>query len=507
MTPRRILILLGFGGPAAVFMGIILWINFLGHGVGVPTLEDRSSSPVVTWTGPTRPPRQCPEFFGRGPELFELGIIEDRTTLDVREQEREVLQVGRQRISIREITFVSYEMQDCRPAKVRLHGLLAFPVAAEMNRSGRLAGVVRAHGLVPHDNRRDAVELAAALQAAVFSITGPGFMPSNGWDSRPQHFFDTATDARRSWLWAQTMAVMRGVTLLAARPEVDPERLGVLGYSSGGMAALDAAGTDPRVRATVAWSAAGFLDLSARATPVPGWHVALLEGMDPPRTADSKEWQAFLRTLDPSNFLNSVTSPVLLINGAQDQYYPIHTTAKTFDTLNAHSSGHAMYIIAGYDHGPIADRVIERLRPVIMSDVVYWFAHHLHTDDSFRETVPVPEVMKISEAQCCPPEGCRVCSSVDIELPRSTHYQVAEIELQLSTDSARTFIGRPAKHTTGLSYVVNVEHLSPEALDEAVYFVEVVYRPPGQVRRVRVSSRPHVPAGFIPRIWPDARKH
>lgn len=507
MTLRRLLILIGFGGPALVFAGMIAWVTFFGqHEVGAPEQEKRRSTPAVGWTGPTRAPRQCPEFFGRGPELFEMETILEPTTLDVRELERSVVQVGRQRILLRKLSFVTYQMQECRPEKIRVHALLAFPVTAEKNRNGRLAGVVRAHGLLPHEEARDAVDLAAALQSAVLSVIGPGFGASHGWDSRPQHFFDTATDARRSWLWAQSMLVMRGVTLLATRPQVDAERIGVLGYSSGGMAALIAAGTDARVKATVAWSASGFLDLAARATPIPGWEVALLEGMDPPRTPESPEWQGFLRTLDPSNFLAAVKAPVLLMNGAQDQYFPVHATAKTYDTLRAHSPGHRLFLISGYDHGPIADRVIDNLRPLIISDIVYWFAKHLDTDDAFRERAPVPEIMKISEAECCDDTGCKPCSRVDIDLPESTPYQVAEIELQVSTDSARSFIGRPAESTGGLSYSVKVEHLTPAALQASVYFADAVYRPPGQVRRIRVSSRPHLPPGFSPRVWPDARK-
>lgn len=505
MNRRRLLLLLGFGGPALLLIGVIAWVSLVDPTAGTPLTEPGDALPTARWLGPTRAPAQCPEFYGRGPELFDLPTVIDGTSLDAKELGREVVQLGRQRIAVRKISFVSYEMDECRPKKVRLQGILAMPVTAEKSRSNRLVGVVRAHGLLPHEDQRDAVELAAGLKSAVFAVIGPGFKPSGGWDSRPDHFFDTATDPRRSWLWAQSMAVMRGLTYLEGRPEIDPERLGVVGYSSGAMAALIVAGTDPRVKATVAWSGTGFLDLSVQATPVPGWHVALLQDMNPPRTTDSKEWKAMLQTLDPSNFLASVKAPVMLMNGTQDQYFPINATAKTYETLNAHSEGHRLYLIAGYDHGPIADRVIDGLRPSIVSNIVYWFAHNLRSQEAYRGEAPEPEVVSITPVECCPPAGCTVCSQVEIDLPRSTNYRVVEIELEWSTDAARSFIGHSAKPAGGLSYVVTVPGLSPDELKKTVYFPEAVYRPAGQVRRIRVSGVPHLPKGFVPRIWPDAR--
>ncbi len=505
MDGRRILLLLGFGGPALILIGIIVWVSVFDPRFDDQPTEHGDATPTARWLGPTRPPAQCPEFYGRGPELFDLPMIMDPSTLEAWEMGREVVQLGRQRIVVRKVSFNSYEMDECRPKIVRLHGIFAIPVTAERSRSKRLAGVVRAHGLLPFEDQRDAVELAAGLKSAVFAVIGPGFQPSAGWDSRPDHFFDTATDPRRSWLWAQAVGVMRGLTYLQGRPEIDGEKLGVVGYSSGAMAALMAAGTDPRVQATVAWSGTGFLDLSARATPVPGWHVALLQDMNPPRTVESKEWQSMLRTLDPSNFLSSVTTPVLLLNGTQDQYFPIHATAKTYETLNAHSKGHRLHLIAGYDHGPIADRVIDKLRPSIISNIVYWFSHKLRIDDDFRGEAPEPEVVGVTPIECCPPGGCVVCSRVEIQLSTATSYRVMKVQLQWSTDSARSFMGRPAESSGGLSYALTVPGLSPDALKKAVYFPQVVYRPPGHVRRIRVSGLPHFPPGFVPRIWPDAR--
>lgn len=505
MTPRRILLALGFGLPALVLFGLLAYVVVVGPPEALRSSEKDEATPTATWVGPTRAPADCPEFFGTGAELFDRSLYEDLTTLDPLEHGREVVQVGRQRIALRKVSYFSYEMVDCRLEKVRMIGILAMPVGLEKNRSGRLPGVLRLHGLLPHEERRDVLELSAALKAAVLAIYGPGFDLSHGTDSRPDHYFDVASDPRRSWQWAYTVAALRGITFLAQRAEIDASRLGVLGYSAGGMAALTAAGVDKRVKATVAWSASGHLELSAQAEPVPGWYVALLEGMNPPRTKESPEWKAFLRTLDPKLFLPTVTTPVFLINGTQDQYYPIDATARTYDDLLKGSQAHRLYLQTGYDHGPIADKVIDHVRPRIMSNIVYWFSHHLKIGDSFRERMPVPEIMEVLPVECCPPSGCRVCTRVQVDLPLMSQYDVDEVEVQFSRDNARSFVGRPGKREDGRTYIVTIESLTPEEFAKTLYFAETVFRPLGQVRRFRVSAPPHIPSGFVPKIWPDAR--
>jgi pimeloyl-ACP methyl ester carboxylesterase len=57
--------------------------------------------------------------------------------------------------------------------------------------------------------------------------------------------------------WYGDRDVAAGVDFLAARDEVDPTRIGVVGFSMGGEEAIGAAGADPRIRAVVAEGATG----------------------------------------------------------------------------------------------------------------------------------------------------------------------------------------------------------------------------------------------------------
>jgi dienelactone hydrolase len=52
--------------------------------------------------------------------------------------------------------------------------------------------------------------------------------------------------------WWGDLDLAAAVTYLSARPEVEPTRIGVLGLSMGGEQAINAAATDPRIRAVVA---------------------------------------------------------------------------------------------------------------------------------------------------------------------------------------------------------------------------------------------------------------
>ena len=60
--------------------------------------------------------------------------------------------------------------------------------------------------------------------------------------------------------------VRRGLDLLSGRPECDPNRLGLIGFSFGALAGAMAAGSDTRVRSAALLSGgAGWATILARA--------------------------------------------------------------------------------------------------------------------------------------------------------------------------------------------------------------------------------------------------
>lgn len=67
----------------------------------------------------------------------------------------------------------------------------------------------------------------------------------------PKQLFEDREHPKNSNWYLLTVGCRRGLTFLEQQPEVDPERLGVEGYSMGGNLTMYVAGTDARVKAAV----------------------------------------------------------------------------------------------------------------------------------------------------------------------------------------------------------------------------------------------------------------
>ncbi len=101
------------------------------------------------------------------------------------------------------------------------------------------AGVVVMHGA--GSTRSDVLDQAAVLAGSGYTlvlIDARGHGDSGG----------TAMD----FGWYGDLDIAAGTEFLASRPEVDPGRIGVVGFSMGGEEAIGAAAADPRIRAVIA---------------------------------------------------------------------------------------------------------------------------------------------------------------------------------------------------------------------------------------------------------------
>ncbi len=101
------------------------------------------------------------------------------------------------------------------------------------------AGVVVMHGA--GSTRSDVLDQAAVLARSGYALVlvdARGHGDSGG----------TAMD----FGWYGDLDIAAGTEFLASRPEVDPGRIGVVGFSMGGEEAIGAAAADPRIRAVVA---------------------------------------------------------------------------------------------------------------------------------------------------------------------------------------------------------------------------------------------------------------
>jgi pimeloyl-ACP methyl ester carboxylesterase len=189
--------------------------------------------------------------------------------------------------------------------------------------------------------------------------------------------------------------VVAGVDALAARPEVDPRRIGVLGHSEGGIVAPVAETLAPQKIAFLVaedapaqrikdqdvyrvhndiraqdWSEADktlaletyrlFVDVAAGDRPFADYEVARAKygttawfqylGL-PPKDHWIWAWYAKRAHLDTATVWKDVHRPVLLIYGEHDQLMPVEETLRRLeDILDAHGSPYAALIAPRAEH-------------------------------------------------------------------------------------------------------------------------------------------------------------
>jgi dienelactone hydrolase len=242
-----------------------------------------------------------------------------------------------------EVSYLSTEWAGGVPRPIRIRGYLA-------RRSGgaRVPAVIYAHGLGAGADLSVALDVARNLDVVALSISAPGLGGSEGRGvtfADASALFDDGQDVRRSWLYAYVHALLRAVTLLAARPDVDPAAVVVTGVSMGGIASFIVGGVDERVAGILPVSACGDL---ARAAAAGSWMGALV-GAAQVRGAPPAGAQALLSALDPLAFAGHQHGIVYMLDGAQDEFFPLPQVLTTFARISA--PARSLALVADYDHG------------------------------------------------------------------------------------------------------------------------------------------------------------
>lgn len=123
-------------------------------------------------------------------------------------------------------------------------------------------------------------------------------------------------DYRNMWTYQSIAAILRGHALLAARDDVDPDRIAATGISWGGYLTCILAGVDHRLRAIVPVYGCGFL-----------YENGLLMGRLDKMTPEHRE--RWISLFDPSKHVNRAQMPMLFVNGTNDFAFPLDSYEKT----------------------------------------------------------------------------------------------------------------------------------------------------------------------------------
>ena len=182
----------------------------------------------------------------------------------------------------------------------RIAGLLVLPP-----RHGRLPAVVYLHG-TPGDRTTFLLEATwiAAHGAIGLTITAPSSVTPT-----PKGLKGLAALRWEVQLQARDVtAIRRAVDLLQHRKDVDPSRIGFVGWSGGARTGAIVAGVEPRLRAVVL--------MSGGATPVSTYTSKVPKTLRP-------AFAKALDSIDPLHYVHAATAAGLFLqDGQQDQVVP-----------------------------------------------------------------------------------------------------------------------------------------------------------------------------------------
>jgi dienelactone hydrolase len=428
------------------------------------------------------------------PPLFDHPAIRDASTALCTFTGSHTTLAGATLVEAWNVSYLSWEVIDGQLHPILIRGFAARPAGSGSN----LPGVIQAHGLGGLSREDHATSLAARLGMFVLAYTGPGGgdSPDNTSEGLPamtgngKRLFDTIPDPRGSWFWGHAVAAMRGLTCLGTRPEVDAQRLGITGFSAGGVISLVLASVDDRVKAAVPLSGTGAWGV-ATLSPTAWQHDLLSKaGLD----TSSPEWTTLLATIVPDVLVPGAKAKILMADGTTDEFFPLTAFQATYDPIPGIDKRVAL--VANFDHGCYSLTGVENAKTIEDRAALhaeggqrFWFRHWFATDSDFS-TLPQAPAVQVSQANGL----VAVTAAVD-----PAGYEVESVRFWWSGDDCFVFAGVDLDAIGGGAY----GKVAPATLPpNAVWFVDVQYRTKALLfpERFALSSPPSIPAGLVPHI-------
>jgi hypothetical protein len=231
----------------------------------------------------------------------------------------------------------------------------------------------------------------------------------------PLQFYEDREHPKNNNWYLLALGCRRGLTFLEGQPEVDPDRLGIHGYSMGGNLTMYVAGSDERVKAAVP------------AVGGQGWQWQsheFADGPAPPQTRVRGDVDLFRRTLSFENYAPRITCPVLHRSATNDFHGWMDDVYRT----NALIPGQPLRY-------SWATHFNHRLTPEVAVAMPLWFDWILKQGPPLPETPAatltldtadgVPQLV-VRAAGNWPVARCEIFSSVDPN-PRSRFWRSADV--------------------------------------------------------------------------------
>jgi cephalosporin-C deacetylase-like acetyl esterase len=212
--------------------------------------------------------------------------------------------------SVRKLSgYSQHEMTYASPKGGRVPATLLVPAAS----SGPFAGIILMHGL-PGDRTNNAsfARGLVATGAVVLMIDAPFARPENRDRSSWPLTFSEVDRLEQIQLMID---LRRGVDLLSAREDVNPQRLAYVGYSYGGAMGGLLAGIEPRLKAFGLMVGDG--GIVSHFTAADGTPLDELNSLS---AEERQSWLALMEPIEPIRFVGRATPAHLFFqNALQDR--------------------------------------------------------------------------------------------------------------------------------------------------------------------------------------------
>lgn len=135
---------------------------------------------------------------------------------------------------------------------------------------------------------------------------------------------------KERWCYQSVATALRAMTALREQPNVDPERIGVVGISWGGYLAAILTGIDERVRSAVIVYGAGNLEHSG----------VLAKELAKLSAAKRRLWR---ENFDPASYVAAIDVPTLWANGTADESFPLEPWCRTVAVTGGTKTARLMF--------------------------------------------------------------------------------------------------------------------------------------------------------------------
>ena len=263
----------------------------------------------------------------------------------------------------------------------------------------------------------------------------------------PKQFFEDREHPKNNNWYLLTLGCRRGLTFLERQPEVDPQRLGVHGFSMGGNLTMYVAGSDNRVKAAV--PAVGGSGWRWQPHQFPG-------GVAQPEQVKG-DIELFKRTLSFESYAPRIQCPVLHRSGTNDFHGWMDDVYRTNALIKNQPTR--------YSWSP---HLNHRLTPEVAVAMPLWMDHYLKGGPALPDTPQselrlksnddVPILRVTPDAKKLPVARVEIYYSVDSD-PRARFWRSVEV-----TREGDSFIAKLPLHTHDLPLFAfaNVYHTLPK---------------------------------------------